>query len=367
MKIVVTGTRGFPDVQGGVENHCEHLYPHVAELGAEVTVFTRRPYISHQLSEYKGIRLVPLACPRNKFLEAIIHTLRSIVRARTLQPDILHIHAIGPSVFAPLAKAFGMNVVVTHHGPDYKREKWTLPAKVFLKFCEWAGMVFADEIIAISRNISDDVLRKFGRESAVIPNGIEIPELTDSDETLRKFGLGRKRYILAVGRFVPEKGFHDLIEAFMAGDHREFRLVIAGDADHQSNYSRKLKEMAALSDSIILTGFIAGEPLRELFSNAALFALPSYYEGLPIALLEAMSYGLPCIASDIPANRNLPLAEINFFKKGDINALSQKIDEFIYSDWDEQKGLSQRNLIYELYNWRKIAEKTMEVYKNLIT
>ncbi len=375
MKIAVTGTRGFPDVQGGVESHCEQLYTHMVENGCDIIVFTRKPYVAPNLYAYKGVSLIPIGCPKGKFLESIVHTFMSVLKAWKLKPDILHIHAIGPSLFTPFARALSMRVVVTNHGPDYKRKKWPLPAKLFLKFCEWMGMTFANEVIAIADNISGDIKQKFGRDTIVIPNGVEIPRLIDTNNALEKFGLQKKRYILTVGRFVPEKGFHDLIEAFSSTrmdpdksnglQEGNWKLVIVGSADHEDKYSQGLRLKAGENNNIILTGFLTGQPLMELYTHAGLFVLPSYYEGLPIVLLEAMSYGLSCIVSDIPANRSLELDDDRFFEAGDVKALSEKIKEFLNKPWGEEEKTKQIGLIAGKYNWDKIADETLKVYKHI--
>ncbi|MBI3617230.1 MAG: glycosyltransferase [Candidatus Omnitrophica bacterium] len=165
MKPIIPGTRGFPNVQGGVETHCENLYPCLARLGCDVTVITRRPYVDPGVTSYRGVRLVPLDCPRNKFLEAIVHTLKGVLLARKTGCDILHIHAVGPALMAPLARLLGLKVVMTHHGPDYERKKWNMAAKVVLKMGEWEGCVFANAIIAISRTIAGQIKRSYGREA----------------------------------------------------------------------------------------------------------------------------------------------------------------------------------------------------------
>jgi glycosyltransferase involved in cell wall biosynthesis len=370
MRIVVTGLRGFPDVQGGVERHCEKLYTNLVRLGCDITVFTRKAYVNPGIKDYKGVHLIPVECPKNKYLEAIVHTFKCVVKARRLKPDILHIHAIGPSLFAPLARILGMRVVVTHHGPDYKRGKWPLPAKLFLKFCEMIGVKFANKVIAIADNIAEDLRRRYRIDVTVIPNGVDIPELAKTEEILKRFNLTKGKYILAVGRFVPEKGFDYLIGAFnklqRSGDTtqiKEWKLVIVGDADHEDRYSMELKEEARKNKDIILTGFQTGESLNELYSHAGLFVLPSFYEGLPIALLEAMSYGLPCIASDIPANRNIELSRDRFFKAGDITDLITKIEKFVIRPWEAGEKQRQIEGIAERYNWRKIAIETLKVYK----
>jgi glycosyltransferase involved in cell wall biosynthesis len=366
MNVAVIGTRGFPGIQGGVENHCEHLYSNLARLGCNVTVFTRKPYASPDYGKYNGVKLIPLGCPRNKFLEAIVHTFRGMIKAKELNPDILHVHAIGPSIATPFAKMMGMNVVVTNHGPDYERKKWPYPAKVFLKNCERIGVYFADEYISIAANIADNIKRKFGRRSIVIPNGVNIPQIANSYDCLKRLKIKKNKYILAVGRFVPEKGFHDLIEAFNSGDFSDWQLVIVGDADHEDSYSRRIKEQARHSKNVILTGFLSGKDLQEIYSHAGLFVLSSYYEGLPIVLLEAMSYGLSCIVSDIPANKNVELDSDRFFKAGDVVAMREKMKSYMLKSWSKRDIENQRKMIYASYNWEMIAKKTLEVYSSVI-
>ena len=369
LKIAVLGTRGFPNVQGGIETHCENLYPQLVEKGCAVIVFTRKPYVNLNISMYKGVGLIPLSCPKHKFIETFYHTFIGVFAARRHSPDILHIHAIGPSLMAPIARLLGLKVVITHHGPDYERKKWGKLPKMVLKLGERLGCKWANGIIAISKTIEEQVKNKYDRAVTVIPNGVIIPEIIQSNTTLEKYGLITGKYILSVGRFVPEKGFHDLIGAFsrlitydakLKADN--WKLVIIGKADHEDKYSLGLKEKASLNSSIILTGFLTGEPLQELYSHAGLFVLPSYYEGLPIVLLEALSYGLSCIASDIPANREVGLEDDRFFCAGDIETLVSIIKEFIHKPMGVEEKIAQRNRIAGKYDWAKIADKTKEVY-----
>jgi glycosyltransferase involved in cell wall biosynthesis len=364
MKIVVLGTRGFPNVQGGVEKHCEKLYPCLVKLGAQVTVLTRKPYIDPEVKSYLGVSLIPISCPKQKFLEAIVHTFKGVWAAKRLKPDILHVHAVGPSLMITLARLLGLKVVMTHHGPDYERKKWNVIAKTVLKLGEWAGCRFANQVIVISQTIAKQVKTKYNRETIIIPNGVNIPQISNTDEALRKFGLEKGKYILAVGRFVPEKGFHDLIEAY-SKCKSPYKLVIVGDADHEDEYSRKLKDQAGDVSNIVLTGFLTGQELFELYSHAGLFILPSYYEGLPIVLLEAMSYGLSCVVSDIPANREVPLSQERYFKPGDIDQMGQRIQEFVLKPFMEEDRKKQVELIKQSYNWDKIAVQTQQVYSTI--
>lgn len=366
MKIAVVGTRGFPDVQGGVEAHCEYLYPYLAEKGCDITVFTRKPYVASGTNTYKGVSLVPIACPQSKYFETFVHTLKGVIHARKLSPDILHIHAIGPSLFTPLARLLGMPVVVTHHGENYRHMKWGFWAKLFLRFCEAMGMLFANRIIAISEPIALSIRKKYHRSLYVIPNGVQILERSDDVRELVKFGLESHKYILAVGRLVPEKGLHVLIDAFSKLNIEDWKLVIVGNADHADRYSRTLKGKAEENKQIVLTGFLNRQSLQKFYSHAGLFVIPSFYEGMPISLLEAMSFGLACIASDIPANKNIGLSEDNFFKAGDSSALAAKMKQFISRPSQGEDAKKQINLVAERYNWGKIAENTMRVYDSVI-
>ncbi|MGA2775291.1 MAG: glycosyltransferase family 4 protein [Candidatus Omnitrophota bacterium] len=374
MKVVVLGTRGFPNVQGGVEKHCEHLYSELIKRGCEVTVFTRMPYMEPSKNEYKGVKLISLKCPRSKHLEAFVHTFQGVLAAKRLKPDILHIHAVGPSLFVPLAYMMGFKVIMTHHGPDYERKKWNLVAKFILRLGEKWGCRGANRVICVSSVIAENIKKKFNVEAKVIPNGVIISETLKTDKILKKFNLEKSRYILAVGRFVPEKGFVELIEAFRQVQSSKngnnscsnWKLVIAGDADHEDKYSLGLKELAKKTPGVIMTGFLYGQDLQELYSHAGLFMLPSYYEGLPIVLLEAMGYGLSCLASDIPANRSVELSVNRFFTPGDIGMMAEKIKHFIDKPLTEEERTTQIKILTEKYNWDKIAEQTLEVYKSVI-
>ncbi len=365
MKIVVIGTRGIPGIQGGVETHCEQLFPRLAAKGYDITIIRRTPYVNatNRIPEFRGVKLVDVYAPRKKAFEAIVHSVLAVFKAKRLGADILHIHAIGPSIVAPLARMMRMKVISTNHGPDYDRRKWGFLAKSMLKFGERMGAGFSNRVIVISTVIADILAKKYGRTDVnLIYNGVNPPMKSTSKDYITGLGLEPGKYVVALGRFVKEKGFDDLIKAFSqyraANPESGLKLVIAGDADHEDNYSRELKKQATESGTV-LTGFIKGAPLNELMSHAALFAMPSYHEGLPIALLEAMSYDIDVIVSDIPANRLDCLAEDDFFPVGDIDALAAKIAE------KASRGLSSRTYDLTPYNWDTIADKTAALYDSL--
>jgi Glycosyltransferase len=361
MRIVVTGTRGIPNVLGGVEKHCEELYPRIVKLGCDVTLIRRSCHVSDQLKEYKGIKLKTIYTPKRKSLEAFFHTFRAVILAKRMKADILHIHAIGPSLFVPLARRLGLRVVVTHHGPDYDRQKWNKFAKRMLKLGERYAATQANELIVISNVINEIVRTKYGRKDAhLIFNGVDSPTLSTGTDYIQKWGLDKGKYILAAGRFVPEKGFDLLIEAFSSLKRKDIQLVLAGDADHETDYSRNLKKKAK-EQGIILTGFISGEPLNELFSHARLFVLPSFHEGLPIVLLEAMSYGLDVLVSDIPANVEVNLPPDSYFTCGNIPDLTEKLNKKMF-----ETSVLPRKYAMEKYEWDEIAKEVVAVYRNAL-
>lgn len=360
MKIVVIGTRGIPNILGGVETHCEELYPRLVALGHDVTILRRSCYINdnNHITEYKGVKLIDVYAPRRKSFEAIIHTFLAVIVARRLNPDILHIHAIGPSIMTPLARLLGMKVVMTNHGPDYNRDKWGTLARSILKAGEWCGAKFCNHCIAISQEISDIMTRRGCRNVSIIYNGVNKPQPSPHTDYISSLGIIPGKYILAIGRFVKEKGFHDLVNAYKSLNIDGLQLVIAGDADHPDKYSESLKASAREAGAI-LTGFIKGEQLNQVMSNALLFAMPSYHEGLPIALLEALSYDKDVVVSDIPANRLSCLDSGDFFETGNVDALARKLREKL------DANVAIRHYDLSPYNWDNIAKQVSLLYNNI--
>jgi len=365
LKIFVTGTRGIPDIPGGVEKHCQELYPLIAAKGHEVTVATRIPYVFNRKRDWHCIKLNHTIAPRKKSLEAIIHTFLAVIKARFLNADIIHIHAVGPGLIVPLARLLGLKVVVTNHGPDYNRNKWGRSARNMLRLGEYLGCKFANEVIVVSTVVGDIVKKRCGRNSHLIYNGVPLSSKNIRTDFLDKLTVRPGNYLLAVARLVPEKGLHDLLNAFKMFDG-DYQLVIAGDADHETDYSLELKEQAALDERVTLTGYISGEELNQVFSNAKLFVLPSYHEGLPIALLEAMSYELPVLVSDIPANNEVELPKERYFPCGNTKELLAKIKKFIDKSLTDNELSNYRIQIEEKYNWHKISAQTMAVYEKVV-
>ena len=330
-KIVVTGTRGIPNIMGGVETHCEELFPRVAASGYDVTLIRRKSYAKDTLKEYKGVRLADISTPKKKSFEALIHTLKAVWFAKfRCHADILHIQGIGPALVTPFAKLLGLKVVLTIHSHNYDHEKWGKIARLMLKFGEKIGCRFANEVIVISEVIKNNIVKIHNRRDVhLIFNGVPESNFIQTTHYLDKLGVKPQKYFFAMGRFVPEKNFHQLIKAFSSLTNRdEYQLVLAGDADFDDEYSRELKKKAH-ENEVILTGFIRGEKLHELLTHASAFVLPSSHEGLPISLLEAMSYHLPVIVSDIPANLAVGLHQDAYFPVGNEEKLMEKLKKII--------------------------------------
>jgi len=298
-------------------------------------------------------------------MEAIIHTTLALFYAKRWGADIVHIHAIGPALMAPLGRILGMKVVVTHHGPDYDRQKWSKLAKVVLRFGEYLGCKFANEVIVISEPIRDIVKRRCNRSSNLIYNGVPIPKLMSDWDYLESIGLEKGGYLLSVARLVPEKGLHDLIDVFEGMDI-DLKLVIAGDSDHEDTYSKMLKDRAEKNDNIIMPGYVTGRDLGQLFTHARLFVLPSYHEGLPIALLEALSFGLPVVVSDIPANTEVKLAPECYFPVGITDMLRKKLYQALDDAVTDDKREEIRHWVGKKYNWDAISVQTLNVYEKVL-
>lgn len=368
MKVFVLGTRGFPNVQGGIETHCEHLCPRLVQHGCDIRVFTRSSYISRKQrsKQWRRVKFIHLWAPRNKYLEALVHTFLGIIISRAKSADCVHVHAIGPSVCIPLARMLGLRVVMTHHGPDYNRAKWGPFAKFVLRLGESLGLRYAHRVIVVSRSVLESLRLTYERKRLVfIPNGVEQLASSTGNTLLQKFDLTPQQYILAVGRFVPEKGLHDLIEAYSRMRTNATKLVIVGGPVHESAYSRLLRKTAETTNGVVLTGVLNRKQLSELYAHTRLFVLPSYYEGLPISLLEAISYGAPVLVSDIAPHREIPLPDYRYFPAGSIEILTQKIATLCRTPKPQREIEDAKNTILKTYNWDRIACATKNVYRDL--
>ena len=367
MRILVAGLRGLPGVEGGVESHAEQLYSRLVKKGVEIEVAVRNNYHPSSAEKtWQGITYRPFWAPKSNGLEAFVHTLIVIVWAAISRPDAIHLHAIGPGLFVPLAKLFGLKVVFTHHGPDYDREKWGALAKWLLQTGERCACVFSNRVIVISTTIQNLIEKKHGTRSTLIANGVPAVEKQIPTEFLQTLNLQPERYVLQVSRLVPEKRQLDLIEAFSKAKLEGWKLVFVGTLKPGDVYADKIISCSHKNPNIVLTGFRSGAQLSELLSNAGIFVLPSMHEGLPIALLEALSYGLRVIASDIPANLEVGLDTETYFQLGDTNQLCAILQSLSTQTINPDQANQTIEWVRKKYNWDDIADDTLLVYKNVL-
>lgn len=377
LRIAMLGQKGFPAVWGGIEFHVDALARRLAGLNHEVTVFVRSYYQKEAarlgIAMPGKVRVRRMPTLKTKHLDALAHTGLSTLGCAFRGYDVLHYHGIGPGSLLALARWLvpGAAKVLTVHALDWQRAKWSPLAQKLLRQCEKIAVAKADKIIAVSTPIRDYLLETYKRDAAVIPNGVQPAQLRPPGPYLNKLGLTPKKFFLFVGRLVPEKGAHTLIQAFQALDaDDDWRLVVAGPGQEVA-YTADVQAMAGGDDRIILPGTVGGDDLYELFSNAGAFVLPSLLEGFPLALLEGLSYGLPVIASRLPSVQDAlaRLSSENIFltapgDAGDLKGRLQEVMDFYKNIKSKDDVIHQRDL--SGFSWDTVTEKTAAVYRDAL-
>lgn len=372
MRIAMYGQKRVPSREGGVEIVVEELSTRMAALGQNVTCYNRRGHhvsgsqydSESKKNEYKGVRIKSVPTIEKKGLAAVSSSFFAALCSAFGRYDVVHIHAEGPAAFCFIPKIFRKKVVVTVHGLDWQREKWKSGfGSKYIHFGEKMAVKHADEIIVLSREVQKYFKDTYDRETVFIPNGVNKPEIKDADIINKKFALSKDSYILYLGRIVPEKGEHYLIEAFKNTD-TDKKLVIAGGSSDTDEYMEKLKKMAGSDERIIFTGFVQGQMLEELYSNAYVYVLPSDLEGMPLSLLEAMSYGNCCLVSDIKECTEVVEDKAEVFLKSDVEDLRCKLQKLCDRMDLVQKYKSEScSYVCDKYDWNKIVRNTLDVYR----
>ena len=370
LRIAMIGHKRIPSREGGVEIVVDELSTRLVKLGHRVDAYNRYGYhvSGKEFDEsrgkyYEGIRLITIPTFRNSNLNAIVYTVLGTFRLLFSRYDVIHYHAEGPCSMLWLPRLFGRRVVATIHGLDWQRSKWGGFATKFLLFGEKMAARHANEVIVLSENVRQYFKETYGRETRFIPNGISRPRKVEAREITEQYGLEKDGYLLFLARIVPEKGVHYLIEAF-SRIKTEKKLVIAGGISHSREYMDKIRSMAAKDERILMTDFVQGRVLEELCSNAYLFAVPSDVEGMAMSLLEAMSYGNCCLVSDIPENMEVVGDYAVSFRKSDVEDLKEKL-EMLLADPKLAAQYREKSADYicKKYNWDRVVEQTLEVYR----
>lgn len=369
LKIAMIGHKRIPSREGGVEIVVYELSNLMAKAGNRVDVYNRSgAHVSG--AEFKNdnmpidgnIKIITVPTPKSKTLNAFVYSFLAAVRSLFGRYDVVHFHAEGPAAMCFLPKLFGIRTLVTIHGLDWQRSKWGGFASKYLKFGEKTAAKYADEIIVLSRSVQDYFKNEYGRDTVFIPNGVNAPEIRTASLITQKYKLEKDGYILYLGRIVPEKGIHYLIDAYSQID-TQMPLVIAGGSSHSQEYFEELKQKAQ-GKNIIFTDFVQGRELEELYSNAYVYVLPSDLEGMPISLLEAMSYGNCCLTSDIPECTEVCGDKAVCFEKGNTASLKKQL-ELLLKNRDIVNGYKAEasQFICNKYNWQDVCRQTLSLYR----
>lgn len=368
--IAMLGHKRIPSREGGIEVVVEVLSTIMVQKGYSVTCYNRKghnvagaEFDGKKMHAYKGVKLKNVFTIDCRGLAAMTASMFASFKAAFGKYDVVHIHAEGPAAFCWLPRLMGKKVVVTVHGLDWQREKWKNGfASKYIHLGEKMAVRFANEIVVLSKGVQEYFQDTYGRKTHFIPNGVNKPQIVEPDWITKKLGLVKDSYILYLGRIVPEKGEHYLIEAFQKVKTNK-KLVIAGGSSDTDEYMEKLKTLAAEDDRVIFTGFVQGKMLQELYSNAYLYTLPSDLEGMPLSLLEAMSYGNCCLVSDIAECAEVVENKALIFKKSDVNDLREKLQFACdHPDYVQKMKNEASSFICEKYNWDDVVEQTLKLY-----
>lgn len=375
LRIAMIGHKRIPSREGGVEIVVEELAVRMAQKGHRIDAYNRyghhvsgkkydEEYGRGDRKYYKGIRVRIIPTFRTSKLNAIVYSFFATIRALFTPYDIFHYHAEGPCAMLWIPKIFRKRIIVTIHGLDWQRAKWGNFASFVIKFGEKMAAKYADEVIVLSENVQNYFKETYDRDTVYIPNGISRPESRKAELIREKYGLEKDGYFLFLARIVPEKGLHYLIEAFrdLSTDKK---LVIAGGNSQAVSYMEKIHKMAAQDDRIIMTDFVQGQILEELYSNAYAFVLPSDVEGMALSLLEAMSYGNCCLVSDICENTEVVEDKALVFAKSDIKDLRRQLDYLLqHPEVAENYKKQSADFICGKYNWDDVVEQTLQLYRH---
>ena len=371
LNIAMLGHKRIPSREGGVEIVVEELATRMVTLGHQVTCFNRGGHhvsgsqfdTEEQLENYQGITLKTVPTLDKKGLAAMTSSTMAAIKAAFGPFDVVHFHAEGPCAMLWLPKLFGKRCIATIHGLDHQRAKWGKLASTYIMLGERCAVRWADEIIVLSQSVKDYFRNTYGRETVYIPNGVNRPTNIKANLIKDVLGLERGSYILYLGRIVPEKGLRYLIQAYK-NVNTDKKLIIAGGASDTHEFSDELNELAVDDERIEFVGFVQGRLLEELYSNAYVYTLPSDLEGMPLSLMEAMSYDNCCLVSDIPECADVVDEFGVTFQKGSVEDLREKL-QMLCDDpvLVRRYRLGAADYICRKYNWDDVVEKTIELYQ----
>lgn len=373
MRIAMIGHKRVPSREGGVEIVVEELSTRLVKKGNQVDIYNRKgknvqdknaDLENKKIKEYKGAKIITVPTINQKGLDALVYSFLASIKASFTNYDILHYHAEGSCAMLWIPHLLKKKIVVTIHGLDWQRSKWGGFASKYIKFGEKLAVKYADEIIVLSEGVQKYFKDTYNRNTVFIPNGVNKPVIREPKIIKEKYGLDKDNYILFLARIVPEKGLDYLIDAYN-NIRTDKKLVIAGGASHTNEYLEKIKEKARQNKNIIMTGFVQGEELEELYSNCYIYCLPSDIEGMPISLLEAMSYGKNCLISNIEENVQVCEDNALTFEKSNVVDLTNKLKDALQSK-NRKKSEELQDYILSKYNWTDVIDITENLYYKIL-
>ena len=371
LNIAMLGHKRIPSREGGIEIVVEELSTRMVEVGHSVTCYNRsghhvsgKEFDRGPFKEYKGVKLKPVFTINHKGLAAMTSSFFGAICTAFGKYDVVHFHAEGPCAMLWIPKMLGKRCMATIHGIDWQRAKWSGFARKYIKFGEKVAAKYADEIIVLSEGAQKYFMDTYGRKTVFIPNGVNRPVLRSPQLIKEKYGLDKEEYILFLGRLVPEKGITYLIEAFKKVKTKK-KLVIAGGSSDTDAFLQELKKLSKGDERIVFTGFVQRKMIEELYSNAYVYTLPSDLEGMPLSLLEAMSYGNCCLTSDIAECAEVVEDKALMFKKSDVIDLKERL-QYACENPDAVKKLKDgaSDFICQKYNWDDVVEQTLRLYQS---
>ena len=369
LNIAMFGHKHMLSREGGIEIVVNELSTRMVQRGHRVVCYDRKTrHVAgcnlDERQEYKGVKIVPVWTIERKGFAAMTSSISAAWKAARSKADVVHIHAEGPAVMCWLPKLRGKKVVVTIHGLDWQRAKWGKFSSKYIKFGEKQAVRWANEIIVLSREMQEYFKNTYSRNTVYIPNGVSKPEIIEADEITKLWGLKKNGYVLFLGRIVPEKGLKYLVEAWK-GIKTDKKLVIAGGCSDTEGFLRELQEMCSdCKESVIFTGFQEGKVLEELYSNSYVYTLPSDLEGMPLGLLEAMSYGNCCLVSDIAECTEVVEDKAAVFEHSNVDEL-RRVLQMLLEDPQKVAGYKSEasSFITQKYDWEDVVDKTLELYR----
>jgi glycosyltransferase involved in cell wall biosynthesis len=368
MRIAVIGAKGIPARQGGIEHYCQALYPAIVRSGISVDLFARQRY-TQRLGKQQiqpDLRVISLPSVPVGSIDACVNALVATLICLFGHYDVVHFHALGPAVFSFIPRLFSRTtVVVTCHGLDWQRAKWDWFSRSFLRWGERIAVRFAHEFIVVSEPLQDYYWEHYRRTTRFIPTAPASYEASDPGfRYVRSLGLTVGRYVLFLGRIVPEKRPDLLLSAFQQLHPANYQLVFVGGTSDTQQFSQQLLAQSHGDERVLFTGELGGALLAEMVRGGGLFVLPSDVEGLPLVLLEAMREGIPVIASSIPPHQCLVAPNRGrLFIAGNLEALvdclADALEDGVLS---QSMAINARQYVENNYDWRQIAQEMAQVY-----